>query len=75
MSIGLSEDDDGLWLHVMDEGPGFDATPSLPADLWSENGRGLFLVKALSRSVEVRRLPGFGTYVKVLLPKSEVSAA
>jgi len=69
LSITLSSDDDGLILHVMDEGPGFDGPPSLPADLWSESGRGLFLVAALSDEVDIRRLPGYGTYVKVRLPK------
>jgi GAF domain-containing protein/anti-sigma regulatory factor (Ser/Thr protein kinase) len=74
LSLALSTDDDGLWLHVMDEGQGFDAKPALPRDIWSESGRGLFLVHALAGAVAVRRLPQFGSYVKVLLPVTRSSA-
>jgi serine phosphatase RsbU (regulator of sigma subunit) len=68
LSLALSTDEDGLWLHVMDEGLGFDAKPALPKDIWSESGRGLFLVHALADAVVVRRLPKYGSYIKVLLP-------
>ncbi len=70
LSLGLSTDERGLWLHVMDDGPGFDGPPSLPKDLWAESGRGLYLVAALAQQLEIRRLPRYGTYVKVLLPKA-----
>jgi anti-sigma regulatory factor (Ser/Thr protein kinase) len=73
VSIALSSDADGLCLHLMDEGRGFDLVPSLPKSPWSESGRGLFLVSQLAKSVTVRRLPAYGTYVKVLLPTSEGS--
>jgi anti-sigma regulatory factor (Ser/Thr protein kinase) len=75
LSLALSTDDEGLWLHVMDEGHGFDAKPSLPKDIWSESGRGLFLVNALADAVMVRRLPHYGSYVKVLLPVARLSTA
>jgi GAF domain-containing protein len=75
LSLALSTDDEGLWLHVMDEGRGFDAKPALPTDIWSESGRGLFLVDALANAVVVRRLPQYGSYVKVLLPVSRSFAA
>ena len=68
MSLGLAVDARGVWLHVMDDGPGFSGPPSLPDDVWSESGRGLFLVGALSQELSIRRLPAYGTYVKVLLP-------
>ncbi|HTD37080.1 MAG TPA: SpoIIE family protein phosphatase [Candidatus Limnocylindrales bacterium] len=68
LSLGLSADSRGLWLHVMDDGPGFEGPPTLPADVWSESGRGLFLVGALAKELEIQRLPAYGTYVKVLLP-------
>jgi len=68
LSLALTTDDEGLWLHIMDEGAGFEAKPALPQDIWSESGRGLFLVDALSTSIAVNRLPQFGSYVKVLLP-------
>lgn len=68
LSLGLSADSHGLWLHVMDDGPGFEGPPTLPADVWSESGRGLFLVGALAKDLTIQRLPAYGTYVKVLLP-------
>lgn len=69
LSLGLSTDERGLWLHVMDDGPGFEGPPSLPTDLWAESGRGLFLVAALARDLRIRRLPVYGTHVEVLLPR------
>jgi serine phosphatase RsbU (regulator of sigma subunit)/anti-sigma regulatory factor (Ser/Thr protein kinase) len=75
MSLGVSVDGDGIWLHVMDEGPGFDALPALPSNLWSESGRGLFLVSALAQRLCIRRLPAFGTYAKVLLPATDVTGS
>jgi serine phosphatase RsbU (regulator of sigma subunit)/anti-sigma regulatory factor (Ser/Thr protein kinase) len=69
LSLGLSVDRHGTWLHVMDDGPGFDGPPSLPKDLWSESGRGLFLVGALAEEFHIRRLPVYGTYIKALLPR------
>jgi anti-sigma regulatory factor (Ser/Thr protein kinase) len=68
LGIGLSCDSEGVWLHVMDEGPGFEASADLPEDVWSESGRGLFLVHALARRAVIRRLHVNGSYVKVLLP-------
>ncbi|MBC5801139.1 MAG: ATP-binding protein [Candidatus Eremiobacteraeota bacterium] len=56
-------------LYVTDRGPGFTATrATLPEDPLDENGRGMFLVHALSRKVSVNALPGGGTEVAVELP-------
>ncbi|MFN2529264.1 MAG: ATP-binding protein [Candidatus Baltobacteraceae bacterium] len=58
-------------LSVQDRGPGFEARPAqLPADVLSENGRGLFLVNALARRVEIVSRPHCGSVVKALLPVS-----
>ncbi|MDQ2908033.1 MAG: ATP-binding protein [Candidatus Eremiobacteraeota bacterium] len=55
-------------LLVTDRGPGFVPTRSLPADPLDENGRGMFLVHALSRDVAIRAMPDGGTQVAVELP-------
>lgn len=71
LSISLSTSvEDVVVLHVIDEGPGFEYRPSLPEDVWSECGRGLFLISQLGSNLEVSRLPGYGSYVKVTLPIS-----
>jgi anti-sigma regulatory factor (Ser/Thr protein kinase) len=68
LSISISIDDDGVWLHLIDDGPGFEFCSALPEDLWAESGRGLFLIAALARSVEATPLPGCGSYIRVCLP-------
>lgn len=68
LSIAVSIDEDGVLLHMIDEGPGFELCSKLPRDLWAESGRGLFLIAALARSVESERLPGRGSYIRVRLP-------
>lgn len=64
-----------ILLHVIDKGPGFTYEPALPESLWSEGGRGLFLVSMLARAVNVERLAGLGTHVTATLPVSRSSHA
>jgi len=68
LSVSLEFGADAMKLHVIDSGPGFIYEPSLPADVWAEGGRGLFLVSTLAREVQVERLPGMGSHVIVTLP-------
>jgi anti-sigma regulatory factor (Ser/Thr protein kinase) len=68
LSISLSTARDGVWLHLIDEGPGFEFCSALPEDLWAEGGRGLFLIAALAHSVEAEPLPGRGSYIRIRLP-------
>jgi serine phosphatase RsbU (regulator of sigma subunit)/anti-sigma regulatory factor (Ser/Thr protein kinase) len=59
---------DAPFLIVRDNGDGFQPRARLPEDLFSESGRGLFLVSALATSVtSTTRLEG-GTDVCVVLP-------
>jgi len=67
LSISISISDGKPQLHVIDDGPGFDRRPELPNNIWSESGRGLFLISALAEALSIKPLPGFGTYVKVEL--------
>lgn len=55
-------------LHVIDKGPGFRYRAQLPTDLWTENGRGLFLVSQLAEDVKAERIPGLGSHIAVTLP-------
>jgi anti-sigma regulatory factor (Ser/Thr protein kinase) len=67
LNISISAAGGKVCLHVIDEGPGFDRRPELPSDIWSESGRGLFLISALAENVTVEHLAGFGSYVNVEL--------
>jgi serine phosphatase RsbU (regulator of sigma subunit)/anti-sigma regulatory factor (Ser/Thr protein kinase) len=73
LSLSVSAGDGKVHLHVIDEGPGFDRRPgfdrwpALPSDIWSESGRGLFLISALADNLTIEHLAGFGSYVNVEL--------
>ena len=67
LSISISAADGKVCLHVIDDGPGFNQRPELPSDIWSESGRGLFLISALAENLTVEHLAGFGSYIKVEL--------
>jgi PAS domain S-box-containing protein len=55
-------------LHVLDRGPEFMPPTNLPRDLLSESGRGLFIVRQLSKSFSIEHIPGYGNHVCVELP-------
>lgn len=55
-----------LVLHAIDKGPGFQFSPRLPNDLFSERGRGLFLISQLSKEFTVERHPGGGSHARVI---------
>ncbi|HLX78568.1 MAG TPA: ATP-binding protein, partial [Acidimicrobiales bacterium] len=53
---------------VLDMGPGLESIePSLPDDIFDENGRGMYLIGSLAEAVEVRKT-GNGTRISVVLP-------
>ncbi len=54
-------------LHIRDRGPGFSFLPKLPQDLYSESGRGLFLIAALTEDFAVARRPNGGSHARVVL--------
>jgi anti-sigma regulatory factor (Ser/Thr protein kinase) len=67
LSISISTSGEKTFLHVIDDGPGFNRRPALPSDIWSESGRGLFLISALAENLTIQPLAGFGSYVNVEL--------
>jgi PAS domain S-box-containing protein len=54
-------------LHVMDRGSGFHHISRLPPDPYAENGRGLFLIAALSVDFTVAAGPDGGSHARVIL--------
>jgi signal transduction histidine kinase len=61
-------------LIVADRGPGIPPLRSVP-DLTSCSGRGLWLIQALARDMEIEAVPGRGTRVVVHLPVTRVPPA
>lgn len=62
----LEQRGDQAVLHVLDNGPGFTFARKLPHDLFSERGRGLFLIDRLSASFSVERRPGGGSHARIM---------
>ena len=62
-------------LHVMDQGGGFNHISRLPRDPYAENGRGLFLVAALTDEFTVSERPDGGSHARAVLPRSTAERA
>jgi serine phosphatase RsbU (regulator of sigma subunit)/anti-sigma regulatory factor (Ser/Thr protein kinase) len=54
-------------LHVLDQGPGFSRLPELPRSIFSENGRGLYIVATLAEDFAVTRRERQGSHARVVL--------
>jgi anti-sigma regulatory factor (Ser/Thr protein kinase) len=54
-------------VHVLDRGPGFEFAARLPPDIFSESGRGLFLIASLAEDLHVVRRPDGGSHARVVL--------
>jgi anti-sigma regulatory factor (Ser/Thr protein kinase) len=54
-------------LHVLDDGQGFELNPRLPADLFAERGRGLFLVNAFADEFSIERRRMGGSHARAVL--------
>ena len=62
----LEWDQGGPVLRLLDRGPGYPAVSTAP-EPFSESGRGLYLVAALARSLEVAPRPEGGSDTRVAL--------
>ena len=62
---------DRVVLHVIDKGPGFAFSPRLPSDLYSEAGRGLFLIASFSTDFTVERRAGGGSHARITFSTRE----
>jgi anti-sigma regulatory factor (Ser/Thr protein kinase) len=54
-------------LHVRDQGLGFAYAPRLPRDPFSEKGRGLFIVAALTDDCNVTRMVRRGSHARAVI--------
>jgi anti-sigma regulatory factor (Ser/Thr protein kinase) len=53
-------------LHIRDRGPGFEFAANLPQDVYSESGRGLFMISALALDFQVTRRAGGGSHARIV---------
>ncbi len=67
IDVYLERDDDVPVVHVLDRGPGFEFAARLPPDVFSESGRGLFLIATLAEDLHVVRRPDGGSHARVVL--------
>ncbi len=69
IDVDLTWDASGPVLTVLDRGPGLARhDPVLPSDVFSESGRGLYLVSSLAGGTQICPRRGGGTEVRVVLP-------
>jgi anti-sigma regulatory factor (Ser/Thr protein kinase) len=54
-------------LHVLDAGPGVRHVPALPRDVFSESGRGLFIISELSDDFSVAKRPQGGSHARAVI--------
>lgn len=54
-------------LHVLDRGPGFRHLSRLPSDPFSEHGRGLFIIAAMTTEFTVSQRHGGGSHARAVL--------
>ncbi len=67
IDVYLERDHDMPVVHVLDRGPGFEFAARLPPDIFSESGRGLFLISSLAEDLHVVRRPDGGSHARVVL--------
>jgi anti-sigma regulatory factor (Ser/Thr protein kinase) len=70
VEISVDLNDDSLVLHVVDSGPPLQAAKhrTLPEDVLSERGRGLFIVQQLASDVRIEHLENRGNHISVTMP-------
>ncbi|HEX3462983.1 MAG TPA: ATP-binding SpoIIE family protein phosphatase, partial [Candidatus Elarobacter sp.] len=68
IEIDLDWNHEEAVLHVLDRGGGFDLRSTLPDDIMSERGRGLYIISVLGSGLRADRLPVRGNHVRVALP-------
>jgi len=62
-----------IMLHVLDRGPGYRLDPHLPSDIFSECGRGLFIISRFADGFLVEERNGGGSHARIVLKPREDS--
>lgn len=67
------EDSGDVTVHVRDRGPGYRLDPHLPCDIFSECGRGLFIISTFADGFIVEDRHGGGSHARIVLkPRGEL---
>jgi anti-sigma regulatory factor (Ser/Thr protein kinase) len=69
VSMECAESGGDVVLHVKDRGPGYRVNAQLPKDLFSECGRGLFIISTHSDRFEVDQRAGGGSHARIWLKR------
>lgn len=56
-----------ITLHILDRGPGYRLDPHLPSDIFSEVGRGLFIISTFADGFIVEERRGGGSHARIVL--------
>jgi PAS domain S-box-containing protein len=67
VDVAISHGGPRTVLHVLDGGGGFNHISRLPRDPYAENGRGLFLIAALTEEFTVSERPDGGSHARAVL--------
>ncbi len=68
MECALDVSGQAAVLHALDRGPGFVYSARLPSDEFSEDGRGLYIIKSLARNLIVTKRVDGGSHARAILP-------
>ncbi|MGC2129160.1 MAG: SpoIIE family protein phosphatase [Candidatus Aquilonibacter sp.] len=69
IQVGLDLTQTSPVLNVLDNGPGFSLNPKLPTEVYSERGRGLYIVSQLAREFTAsHRTVRGGAHLRAVLP-------
>lgn len=70
VEVALQENGRNPVLHVMDRGPSFTYAPRLPSSVYSESGRGLYMVRELSREFNVTQRVDGGSHARAVFART-----
>lgn len=65
--VECSHDGGDVTLEVMDRGPGYRLNPHLPTDVFSECGRGLYMIATFADQFVVNGRAGGGSHALIVL--------
>lgn len=73
IAVECADSGGDVTLHMFDRGPGYRLDPHLPSDIFSECGRGLFIISTFADGFIVEARNGGGSHARIVLkPRGEL---